>query len=155
MTALQYRFTNLGTLTDDVHALFDEWVAAAFEHDPASEDALTLLRLKLAVHEWMANLVQHARFGGCDVAISLAVTPLPSGDLECVIEDNSEGFDLDATLDLRRDALHALPERGMGLLMLQACSKSLSYACSTRPPGHRLAFVVADPDDDVFLDVLF
>lgn len=155
MTALQYRFTNLGTLTDEVHALFDEWVAAAFERDPASDEALTLLRLKLAVHEWMANLVQHARFGARPPVVTLTVSPLDDGDVECVIEDNSEGFDLDATLDARRDALHALPERGMGLLMLQACSKNLSYSASKTPPGHRLAFIVADPDDDVFLDVLF
>lgn len=154
MTALQYRFTDLQKLTDDTHAIFDAWIDDASEGDPVSDEALTLLRLKLAVHEWMANLVQHARFAGTPV-VSLQVSPLPSGEIECVIEDNSEGFNLESTLEMRQHALHALPERGMGLLMLQACSKSLSYAKASPPPGHVLAFVVADPDDDIFLDVLF
>ena len=155
MTALQIRFSNLATLTDDAHAIFDEWIGGMLEGDPVPDEALTLLRLKLAVHEWMANLVQHARFGVREPLIVLTVNPLPSGETECIIEDNSEGFDLRSTLEVRQNALHALPERGMGLLMLQACSKSLNYASSSSPPGHCLAFIVADPGDDIFLDVLF
>jgi len=87
--------------------------------------------------------------------VALQVLSLPSGEVECRIEDNSEGFNLDAALDARRHALHALPERGMGLLILHACSKDLRYVQASLPPSHTLVFVVAAPDEDIFLDVLF
>ena len=146
-------FTDLDTLAGDVHALFDGWIGATggdgLEAEP---DATTLFRLKLAVHEWVANLVQHARFAGRAPEVTLRLVPTDEG-VECTIEDNSEGFDLHGQIAVRHDLLEPFPERGMGLLMLQACSARLAYGARPGAAGRRLTFLVAPPEQDVYLDL--
>ena len=84
------RFHDLSTVVDEVHAVFDTWVeSGAFAGDL---DEFGLLVMKLAVHEWIANLVQHAAFRVCPPEIGLTVHAEPGG-LRCIVEDNSEGFD--------------------------------------------------------------
>ena len=121
----KHRFRNLDVLIERVHALFECWetrLAAT-----PSLDLPTLYRVKLAVHEWLANLVQHATFDGRtpDLYLDVRVT---SQLIRCTIEDNSQGFNLHGKLATREQMLEVLPERGMGLLMLRACTTELSYA---------------------------
>ena len=143
MTLGKYRFRDLDAVIDRVHGLFECWEAEAAAQ--ADLDLQALYRMKLAVHEWLANLVQHACFGGRqpDILVELCFR---DRHFECVIEDNSSGFDLEAQLVTRQEVLEAYPERGMGLLMLQACTKELSYR---RVAGgrNRLIFTVSTNQD--------
>lgn len=150
MNCLTHRFSDPDTLIDRVHAVFE-----ALENDgslPGWLDVRTVHRLKLAVHEWLANLIQHADFEDRRPDISVTMKP-GIGGVECVIEDNSEGFDLNGHLNAHKDIIHAFPDRGMGLLMIKACSEHLSYTDlgSTR---HRLQFVVSS-EQDPWLNIPF
>lgn len=143
MLAEHHTFCDLDALIDQVHALFSRW-----ERDERFAPALEvddLHRLKLAVHEWLANLVQHAHFNGHAPEISLSVAVQDEG-IQCSISDNSDGFDLDDELTLRSTSLESLPERGMGLLMLQACTKRLSYE-RINGSVQKLEFVVSTQDN--------
>lgn len=138
MTSERHRFDNLESMIDQVHALFDGWDNGEADSGYASE---RLHRAKLAVHEWLANLVQHARFPE-HPEVWLEVSRGETA-LECVIEDNSEGFDLAGQLRTRQQIADAFPERGMGLLLLHACAHDLSYM--RREDGwQRLRFRVSD-----------
>lgn len=150
MNCLTHRFSDPDTLIDRVHAVF-----ASLEREnalPRWLDERTMHRLKLAIHEWLANLVQHANFNERRPDISITVKP-GSGGVECVIEDNSEGFDLNGHLDANKDILDAFPERGMGLLMIKACTEDLSYS-DLGDTRHRLKFVVSS-EQDPWLNIPF
>ncbi|MEM8599305.1 MAG: ATP-binding protein [Bacteroidota bacterium] len=148
-----HRFTGLGSVIDEVHGLFAHWQEAGTFEPPLNGFMLEVV--KLAVHEWIANLVQHAQFGDTAPEIALSLWP---GDtrLRCTIEDNSRGFDLQHQLTLQ--ALHVSgeqpPDRGRGLLMVMACTHDLSYA--TTPEGRqRLEFWIDSTDDDLCMTVPF
>ena len=114
------RFSNLGSMIDEIHALFEYWENAGIFSPAFDADKVQLM--KLAVHEWVANLIQHADFAGRIPDVKLDVYPNGSR-VRCVIVDNSDGFDLGVHLDERRRQLSSLPERGMGLLMLNAATE--------------------------------
>lgn len=146
----KHRFSGLDTAIDRTHALFDRWEAQGTLHPPLDDD--TLQQMKLAVHEWVANLVQHANFDCRHPEIVLDVSR-NGNHVQCAIEDNSEGFSLDDQLRARQDVLDAFPERGMGLLMIRACTEGLSY----RQIGgnrHRLEFCIS-ADKDPWLNIPF
>ncbi|MDX1418806.1 MAG: ATP-binding protein [Rubricoccaceae bacterium] len=134
------RFRDLDTIVDEVHALFAGWARAGTFAETL--DASGIFVAQLAVHEWVANLVQHAAFGGRAVEIDLSLT-VEAGGLRCVIEDNSDGFDFEEQVD-RQERLVQAPEpseRGRGLLMLIACAEDLRYESAGRG-RQRIAFVV-------------
>lgn len=136
-------FHGLDAVVDEVHALFASWAEQGTLDDTLNDDGLYVLQL--AVHEWIANIVQHAAFGGRVPVI--AVTLAQDGDgLRCVIEDNSDGFDFERQIG-HQQALAAAPEpgeRGRGLLMLIACTEDLSYE-QEASGRQRLGFVVRSP----------
>lgn len=144
MAAETHSFTNLDAIIDQVHQLFDQWEAQAAFIPPL--DLETLQQLRLAIHEWMANLVQHADFGDRPPDISIHVWP--DGDhLRCHIDDNATTFQLADELKRREAALvNPFPERGMGLLMLQACTQGLVYQ-NLSSDRNRLAFRVSTGQD--------
>ena len=120
------QFRDLGTVVDELHGLFEEW-----EHSEAALlplDDFSLQVMKLAVHEWVANLVQHADFGDQVPLIQVAIRP-DEQRVHCVIEDNSQGFDFDLQLVEQRVSVEAPvpPDRGRGLLMMIACTDDLRY----------------------------
>ncbi|MDX1546254.1 MAG: ATP-binding protein [Rhodothermales bacterium] len=148
MDAQTHHFRNLDTVIDQVHGLFDAWE----ELLPPRIDVNLLYQLKLAVHEWLANLVQHANFETEAPDVSLTVEP--DGDrLRCVIEDNSDGFVLDAHLEIEPEYLDSLPERGMGLLILKICTEKLEYQRSEYGGFNRLAFYVS-AEQEAWPDIL-
>ncbi len=115
---------------EELHAWFAEW-----EEHPA----FTLLkehdvyyRLQLALHEWVANLIQHARFGVDDPAISIHLRFLNPLKVHGVVMDNSIGFDFDHHLEEERDRRteEFFHERGLGLLILETAVSNLNYICS-------------------------
>lgn len=143
MSLGHYVFSDLETLMERVHGLFDQWekdLSPTMVNDP-----WTFYRAKLAVHEWLANLVQHADFGERTPEIQIEISPNGSS-VSCMIQDNSRGFDLNEELKTRKEVLSMLPDRGMGLLMLHACTHSLTYK-RLDDSAHRLEFTVSsDPD---------
>jgi serine/threonine-protein kinase RsbW len=143
MNLSPYRFCDLNSLIDRVLDLFEQWEEHQQFRDSIDDD--TLQRLKLAVHEWLANLVQHAHFP--DESPEIVLHIWPNGErVYCVIEDNSAGFDLDAQLSARREVLKAFPERGMGLLIIKACTENLSYK-ALDDHRHRLELSVSPTKD--------
>jgi len=143
-----HRFTNLHSVVDEVHALFDVWSDTATLQPPLNCDGEIVLRL--AVHEWIANLVQHAAFQDSSIEICLEVR-VQEEVVEVSIEDTSQGFDLLGQLEEQSMLLNAPApsERGRGLLMLITCTESLAY----RPASEgcqKLSFTLRNPDDAIF-----
>ncbi len=150
MNCLTHRFSDPDTLIDRIHSIFSHWEKG--ESVPHWLDEQTMHRLRLAIHEWLANLVQHADFQNRRPDIRITVQPGCRG-VECVIEDNSKGFDLNGRLTAGKEILDAFPERGMGLLMIKACTESLSYT-NLDDRRHRLTFVVSS-EQDPWLNIPF
>lgn len=150
MDYISHRFHDPDTLIDRVHGLFEQWEADG-TFSPQL-DAISLHRLKLAVHEWLANLIQHAEFDHRTPEVTLHLRT-DGRYVQCAIDDNSEGFDLDRHLSARREILDAFPERGMGLLMIKSCTEDLSYR-QLGPALHRLEFSVS-ADQDPWLNIPF
>lgn len=163
--AAPHRFRDLDAVVDEVHALFATWEREGALSPPL--DAFSAEVMKLAVHEWIANIVQHADFEGRAPEISFAV--FPNGRrVRCVIEDNSRGFDFEHQLAYQESEVAAAvpPDRGRGLLMLIACTEDLRY--DAPPPGtahrgtahrgagqrQRLEFWIS-ADNDPCLDIPF
>jgi serine/threonine-protein kinase RsbW len=139
MDIVKHRYNDLNTMIERIHQQFDDWD----KHGSPSPmlDMQTLSLIKLAVHEWLANLVQHADFAGRRPEVSVQLLPEKKRS-RCIITDNSEGFDLQANLSLRQALLESYPERGMGLLMLDACTEKLRYY-QTEQGNHCLDFYVS------------
>jgi serine/threonine-protein kinase RsbW len=127
-------------LIDQVHTHFDG--------GPAPSDDESCMS-RLLVHEWVANLIQHANFEETEPEIAIRFEKSGSS-VRYVIEDNSSGFDLDRYLRANESVSEAMPCRGMGLLMLNACSEHLAYR-RLGPQRNRLEFVLRP--DGAFLDV--
>ena len=148
-----FAFRNLGTVTDDVHALFDGWDADGTMD--ASLDPTGALVLRLAVHEWIANLVQHAYFRR-EPRIAMDIAFEPAG-VAVAIEDSSEGFDFAQQLGTQRALLDspAPSERGRGLLMLITCADDIGFRPASNGQSQRIAFAIRPPHDDVSFASLF
>ena len=150
MAAAHRHFQDLERVIDEVHGLFDHWEKSGIFSPDFDQDKVALM--KLAVHEWLANLIQHAHFGDRKPEIRLDI--LPNGTtVRCVIEDNSDGFDVGAYIERKRGHLPALPERGMGLLMLDAATEYMHYHRDDKG-RFRLEFSVS-ADQDSWLNIPF
>lgn len=150
MEVTRQHFMELHRVIDELHGLFEEWERADALLSHLDPDTIQLFRL--AVHEWVANLVQHADFSNREPNITLNV--IPNGRrVRCVIEDNSEGFPFPEQIDVQRNALTPFPERGMGLLMLNAATEYFEYS-ETEDGCRRLEFTVSS-DADSCLDIPF
>ena len=143
-----YVFSDLDRVTDQIHDLFDGWAESGAFASVLGFDGVEVLRL--AVHEWVANLVQHAHFpGGPRVELALEA----EGDgIRCVLVDTSAGFDLATQLERQQSILDAPApsERGRGLLMLITSTDDLTYVPAGPAGPQRLAFLVRDPGEDFF-----
>ena len=146
---MQY-FRNLDTVIDDVHVLFDNWES---QHDASSTFSLDTLNVaKLAVHEWVANILQHADFK--DRCPELGLKIVSSADrLHCTIEDNSEGFDVDGYYETHQSISVVLPDRGMGLLLLRSCTEELRYERLNNGKQQLKFYVTAS--EDSYLEIPF
>lgn len=130
-------FDNFDRFLNRTHELFDE-IERSLRTAP---DDAALQHAKLAVHEWLANLIQHADFDDRTPEVVLGMT-LRGSQVQITIEDNSQGFDLDAQIQAQQGGLTSFPDRGMGLLTIRACTQHLSYI-HLAPDQHCLAFSVS------------
>ena len=144
-------FRDLDRVIDEVHALFDGWAEAATFAPALDAEGLDVLRL--AVHEWVANLVQHGSFPGPgDVWLRVEA----EGDaVRCAIEDTSVGFDFSAQVERQRAILDrpAPSERGRGLLMLITCADDLGYRPARAGVNQRVTFTVRGAADGALGDL--
>lgn len=141
----EHTFHDIDHVIDEVHDLFDGWVRESTSD--GTVEKYGLLIMKLAVHEWIANLVQHAVFEVDPPTIRLAISLRDSG-LHCLVEDNSEGFDFQSQIKEQTQLLNKpVPsERGRGLLMMLACTEDFVYETNSEGLQH-LEFVVRPPVD--------
>ena len=146
-----HTFRHLGSVVDELHELFDGWTENGALRPALNGDGEIVLRL--AVHEWIANLVQHAAFTEPEAEIRLTID-VDHDSVHVVMEDTSGGFDLLGQIQ-EQSAIMDAPapsERGRGLLMLITCTEALDY----RPASHnrqRLSFRLANPGGAVFADL--
>jgi len=108
--------------------------------------------LQVVLHEWLANLIQHARFEETDPHVEITIR-MKRRYISCSVVDNSTGFNLSEQLETQRNQAQALPERGMGLRIISACTKQCQY----RPLGDgRYHFEFSIPvDHEPWLSTLF
>ncbi len=143
-----YAFTDLDHVIDEVHALFDAWADAGTFRAVLGDDGLEVLRL--AVHEWVANLVQHASFpSGPRIEMAVGV----EGDaVRCAIADSSAGFDMATQLERQRAVLDGPgpSERGRGLLMMIRSTDALTFCPAGGGHLQTITFLVRDPGSDFF-----
>lgn len=144
MTSVQYRFTNLDTAIAEVHTLLEEWGRDALS--VPTEDT-RLHRMKLVIHEWMANLIQHADFEDRTPLIELTLD-LDDNEIHCTVEDNSAGFDFSQQLIKQRTKLQTetMAERGRGLLIILDGTEDLRYLplpAAPDQPRQRLEFWIS------------
>ena len=146
-----HAFSDLDRVIDEVHALFDGWAEAGTFSGAVTDAGLEVARL--AVHEWIANLVQHAVFAG-DARIELTVDAEPGG-VRCHIEDSSCGFDFVGQIERQRAVLDAPApsERGRGLLMLVTSTADLGFVAASPGQAQSVRFVVRDPDGAFLADL--
>jgi serine/threonine-protein kinase RsbW len=124
MNCEKFYFSNFDRMLDEVHRYF----ASLDERYNRQGEVYTdlLYRTRLALHEWLANLLQHATFGEREPEVIVTIYR-DDEQFRCQIEDNSDGFDFDTQLDNGQDILEAFPERGMGLMMIKACASHFAY----------------------------
>jgi len=133
---------------DAVHTQFDAWAEIDELNDAIGMDGLAVLRL--AVHEWVANLVQHAEFcGDAELVISLEIV---DGGIRCHMEDSSRGFDFVDQIGAQQSVMNAPApsERGRGLLMLVSCAEDLEFRQADGDQPQHIAFTVRAPTEDTF-----
>ena len=122
---------SLDKIIDRLQELFDQWeIQGIF---PATIQPEMLHRARLATHEWIAHLVQHAHFAESVPQIALSVW-VEDDRLCCQIADNSSGFPVEAyPSESLSDEYEVMPELGMSWLLIQACTRHLVY----RPLGNQ------------------
>lgn len=153
MCAFIREYTDLNRALDELRSGLSGW--ADGKNDGPSPEAVRYAQLVL--HEWIANLLQHGDFSDREPTIKIQVTS-EDRHVSCAVLDNSEGFDLDAHLPTQRLSMSegeadTLPERGMGLRIINACTDSLSYS-STEAGLQRFEFFIP-ADHEPWLSMLF
>ncbi|WP_263786479.1 ATP-binding protein [Salinibacter grassmerensis] len=143
------KYTDLDRAIDEVRTLSDDWPAS--QQDGTIDDE-TLHCTCLVLHEWIANLHQHACFQNSAPMIEIRLT-CDAQQVTCSVLDNSDGFDLDSYLPADDEDPEAFPERGMGLRIIKACTGKLAYS-PTEDGLHRFEFLIPS-DHDPWLNTLF
>lgn len=142
-------YTDLDRALDEVRSLPEEWPAAQRNDGPDDE---TIHCVCLVLHEWIANLHQHAQFQDSPPSVEIQLS-WEDRHVSCSVVDNSEGFEIETHLPSEDDDPEALPERGMGLRIIKTCTESLSYT-PTDDGLHSFDFIIP-PDHDPWLNTLF
>ena len=149
MKILTRKYTDLDRAIDEVQSLSETWPVARLN---GSLDAEMIHCTSLVLHEWIANLHQHAEFRGDSPTVEVRLS-VEEYNVHCSVVDNSEGFDLDAHIPSEDEEFETLPERGMGLRIIETCTDHLSYT-QTDDGCHCFEFIIP-ADHDPWLNTLF
>ena len=150
MSVLAKEYTDLDRALDEVRSTLEEW---RDEQDEAAvPNAETVRYTQLVLHEWIANLLQHANFRNRTPTVEIRLES-KKRHVTCVVFDNSEGFNFTERLPSQEETMDDLPERGMGLRIINACTDRLSYT-STESGRYRFEFSIP-ADHDPWLSMLF
>ena len=149
MNTITRTYTDLDRAIDEVRSLSDEWIASRQNGVPDDE---AIHCACLVLHEWIANLHQHAHFRDDPPTVKVRLS-CEDRHIFCTVSDNSEGFELDAHLPTEDDDLESLPERGMGLRIIKSCTDDFSYA-PAEDGLYRFEFIIPS-DHDPWLNTLF
>ena len=150
MSVLAKEYTDLDRALDEVRSVLDEWSNKQEETSVLSDE--TVHYTQLVLHEWIANLLQHADFHDRTPKVQIQLKT-QNRHVSCSVIDNSEGFNLAEQLPSQEEAMDDLPERGMGLRIINACTDRLSYT-SIESGRHRFEFSIP-ADHDPWLSMLF
>ena len=150
MSIFTRKYTDLNRALDEVRSVLEKWSAA--QKKGSAPKAETVRYTQLVLHEWIANLLQHADFRDRTPTVEIRLS-CKNRHIICVVTDNSEGFDLGERLPDEEEIMDDLPERGMGLRIINACTDSLSYT-STEAGHYRFEFSIP-ADHDPWLSMLF
>jgi len=150
MSVLAKEYTDLDRALDEVRSTLEEWLDE--QDEAAAPNAETVRYTQLVLHEWIANLLQHANFQNRTPTVEIRLAS-ENRHVTCVVFDNSEGFNLVERLPSQEETMDNLPERGMGLRIINACTDRLSYT-STESGRHRFEFSIP-ADHDPWLSMLF
>ena len=142
-------YTDLDRAIDEVRTLADEWTASRQSGVP---DDKMIYYACLVLHEWIANLHQHAHFRDDPPTVKVRLS-CEDCHIFCSVSDNSEGFEMDTHLPTEDDDLESLPERGMGLRIIKSCTDDFSYA-PAEDGLYRFEFIIPS-DHDPWLNTLF
>lgn len=150
MGSVTKEYQDLNRALDDVRDLCREWAAM---HEASSFERNIFRYVRLVLHEWLANLHQHGQFDGRMPVVRIRLTT-EDRHVYCEVRDNSTGFDLASNLPTDSPTSpEALPERGMGLRIIDACTQQLSY--DQTEDGHcRFTFSIP-ADHDPWLRMRF
>jgi serine/threonine-protein kinase RsbW len=152
MNGITKRYSNLERAIDEVRVLLDRWSDRQGGAGEPVPDPQALRYAQLILHEWLANLLQHARFEERAPDVRIRVRTDGAG-LTGWVTDNSTGFDLAERLRQQQSRSPSLPERGMGLRIIRACAADFSYR---RGDNGRYRFTFSIPaDHDPWLSTLF
>ena len=150
MSVLAKEYSDLDRALDEVRSVLEDWSDTL--DDTSVPRSQTIRYAQLVLHEWIANLLQHADFQDRSPAIEIRLQT-ENRHIICAVTDNSEGFDFAERLPTKEEMMDDLPERGMGLRIINACTDSLSYT-STEAGRHRFEFTIP-ADHDPWLSMLF
>lgn len=131
MSEFRQHYTQLDEAIDDIRGVLQRSTPNG-ALDGLSVDEDTLEHARLVLHEWLVNLIQHAVFQGKRPYVEVTLE-FANRHVSCCVIDNSEGFDLQAQLELQEAASPPFPERGMGLRFIDACTRKVTY--QTRADG--------------------
>lgn len=149
MSLFEKTYSDLDRALDELRSLEDTWSESRENRAP---DAETIHSASLVLHEWIANLHQYADFKSRTPTVQIRVS-VEDRDVVCSVVDNSEGFNLEGHLPVEPEETRPLPERGMGLRIIQSCTESLSYN-TTEEGLQRFEFIIP-ADHDPWLNTLF
>lgn len=149
MSLFEKTYSDLDRALDELRSLEDAWSESRENHVPDSD---TIHLASLVLHEWIANLHQYADFESRTPMVHIRGSA-EDRDVMCSVVDNSEGFDLEGHLPVDPEETEPLPERGMGLRIIQSCTESLSYQ-TTEEGLQRFEFFIP-ADQDPWLNTLF
>ena len=145
-------YTDLNRALDDVQPLLNDWTRRLEDGSTPMPSTEHLRYARLVLHEWIANLLQHAGFSDRAPSISIHLST-ENRHVYCSVVDNSTGFDLEHHLPAQEDAVESFPERGMGLRIIDACTDTLTYT-SIEAGRHRFAFSIPS-DHDPWMSMQF
>ena len=135
---LKLRLTNPDTMVDDVHEYVGKW-------EVENNNPPEALLLRIALQEWISNLLQHADFRTRPIEVILD-TWIEGSVVKCSIEDNSVGFALEDEPS-SSDGIDENGERGRGLWMMrEVATEGLLYE-PIDGDRHRLTIAIGNNHD--------